>query len=710
MTISTTVRKAGPYTGNAVTTSFAFAFKVFDETDVVVTQTEGGVETVKTLTTHYTVSLNADQNANPGGSVVMLSAPTALQTITLTSDVPLTQGIELTDLGAFYPSILNDGFDRATIQIQQLGEIIGRALTLPTTASGVDTQLPLPEAGYLIGWDGAGTGLQNYANTVSAATVTSTGSTTARTLADRFAECTNVKDHGATGDGTTDDTTAIQAAITAANATTHKRLYFPAGTYKLTAQLLIHSGATWFGDGANKSILAVHSSAGNIIPFRTNTTSGTKNVFDQTDVALYDMHFKGFDAVLTVTASDTHAPLMRLWKIDGLTIERCKFSAHRYIMLSLGGVKNFSITNSEFEDWGRTDDLASSGTLPANEGGAAIWCAANPTDDTPSTLGTMRGNYFHDAEWSCVYLLGQYLDFSLNRMENTKEGNYARCTDVGADSESRNITYIGNTHKGVTKRLIAATGFECGAKGVVISGNVFEDCVASAIDLSDTCEAAIITDNYCLDCATSGDFLEYASITIRVTSVTADALDGVTVANNNIRSSAGNYGIRLYRVSGSDTFNNIRIVDNDLVGAAADSADYLVYTAGQFGSDVVLKDNNGADDYAVSATWSPTITASAGTLTTTSTPTARYWKDGPTVHFTIAITLTDIGTGSGNLRFTLPSTPAYAGACVGTNAANGKGIHGNWATTTTVNCTYYDATFPAISGHTVRISGVYMEA
>ena len=44
----------------------------------------------------------------------------------------------------------------------------------------------------------------------------------------------NVKDYGAKGDGTTDDTLAIRAAITALTAAGGGTLYFPDGTLKVS--------------------------------------------------------------------------------------------------------------------------------------------------------------------------------------------------------------------------------------------------------------------------------------------------------------------------------------------------------------------------------------------------------------------------------------------------------------------------------------------
>jgi hypothetical protein len=57
--------------------------------------------------------------------------------------------------------------------------------------------------------------------------------------------------YGATGDGTTDDTAAIDAAIAALNTAGSGVLYFPAGTYKITADLAtITAHCLILGDGA----------------------------------------------------------------------------------------------------------------------------------------------------------------------------------------------------------------------------------------------------------------------------------------------------------------------------------------------------------------------------------------------------------------------------------------------------------------------------
>jgi len=68
------------------------------------------------------------------------------------------------------------------------------------------------------------------AGNISSSTAIATGSNTARTLANRFADVINVKDFGASGDGSTDDSPKIQLAINYA-ILNNKGIYFPSGTY-----------------------------------------------------------------------------------------------------------------------------------------------------------------------------------------------------------------------------------------------------------------------------------------------------------------------------------------------------------------------------------------------------------------------------------------------------------------------------------------------
>lgn len=77
--------------------------------------------------------------------------------------------------------------------------------------------------------------------------VLATGSTTARTLAARFAEVANVKDYGALGDGSTNDSTAINAAL----ASGAKSVFVPDGTYIIGSQLLMYlSDVTLYATGS----------------------------------------------------------------------------------------------------------------------------------------------------------------------------------------------------------------------------------------------------------------------------------------------------------------------------------------------------------------------------------------------------------------------------------------------------------------------------
>ena len=276
MTISSSTRKAGPFTGNGVTTAYPFAFKVFSASDllVVLALTSTGAETVQTITTNYTVALNADQSTTPGGTVTMLVAPAAGCTLTLTSQVDNLQPTDLTNAGGFYPKVINDALDRATIQIQQLAEKAGRALQV-SVSTVANIVLPAPSAGNMLGWDATGsnliniiaqtgTSLVNLASSAGSSLVgfiqSGTGAV-ARTVQDELRDTVKVTQFYANGvsgvpvdpTGAVDSTLGLQAAIN-----TGLPLDYLNGTYKHSGLSISSTGNIWWtGHGATLNYTGV---------------------------------------------------------------------------------------------------------------------------------------------------------------------------------------------------------------------------------------------------------------------------------------------------------------------------------------------------------------------------------------------------------------------------------------------------------------------
>lgn len=87
-----------------------------------------------------------------------------------------------------------------------------------------------------------------------------------RTIQTKFDDMASVKDFGAKGDGTTDDTAAINRALfqlfsRAVNTEIRRSLFFPAGTYKVSDVIKVPTYAKLVGEGYNSSIIKQTNSA-----------------------------------------------------------------------------------------------------------------------------------------------------------------------------------------------------------------------------------------------------------------------------------------------------------------------------------------------------------------------------------------------------------------------------------------------------------------
>ena len=142
MTINSTTRKTNALVGNGNTHTYPFAFKVFTDADVLVKKLEvsTSIETTLTLGANndYIVTLNEDQNGNPGGSITLkqggnnFNLPTGFQLV-ITSAVEPLQGTDLTNQGGFYPEVINDALDQAVILHQQQQDELDRSIKFSLT-------------------------------------------------------------------------------------------------------------------------------------------------------------------------------------------------------------------------------------------------------------------------------------------------------------------------------------------------------------------------------------------------------------------------------------------------------------------------------------------------------------------------------------------------------------------------------------------------
>ena len=166
MTTPSTPRKAGPLLGTGAQTSWPFTFKVFAASDIAVTIANNlGVETALVLGTDYSVSVNANQDTSPGGTVTYPISGSPLPVgskLTIIGNLPYDQPLDLPSGGNFSPLALENELDRLAMQIQQLREQVGRAVQVSVT-TGANVGLPAPSANELIGWDSTGNNLQNFA-------------------------------------------------------------------------------------------------------------------------------------------------------------------------------------------------------------------------------------------------------------------------------------------------------------------------------------------------------------------------------------------------------------------------------------------------------------------------------------------------------------------------------------------------------------------
>ncbi|WP_223663226.1 hypothetical protein [Escherichia fergusonii] len=129
MTVSTEVDH-NEYTGNGVTTSFPYTFRVFNESDLVVQVVDLDENiAVLALDTDYTVTGAGGYN---GGNVILSKALANGYQISISRELPVTQETDLRNQGKFFAEVHEDAFDKLTMLIQQVRSWFRLALRKPS--------------------------------------------------------------------------------------------------------------------------------------------------------------------------------------------------------------------------------------------------------------------------------------------------------------------------------------------------------------------------------------------------------------------------------------------------------------------------------------------------------------------------------------------------------------------------------------------------
>lgn len=350
-----------------------------------------------------------------------------------------------------------------------------------------------------------------------------------RTAQDKMREWVSVKDFGAVGDGSADDTVAIQAALTA-----HDHVLFPAGDYKLSGTISLKSGNVLLGAGYSNTRIFRDTTVTPFDYFVGITVSGVK---------VSGIHFDGV-AKLGVTVAANRYCALRFWDNDtgnrskDVVVEDCKFTY---------------FTSAEFQPEG-------------NRGVIALhFC-----DDA-----VVRGCWFEDNRSTCVfygstknlrvldnYCIGEQAPYDLIFQPTQGLGSFC-------SGGSEGCIIIGNR-----MRDTGYTSINCGGDGSVIANNVIRNPSYSGITINEgsatPARDLVISGNSIRDTFLSG---------ISVFNADGFVIDGNSVVNAR---GAGNGQIRLFPTSDGVAWpKNGRISNNFIAGSSVTTLPGIRVNAGE---------------------------------------------------------------------------------------------------------------------------------
>jgi hypothetical protein len=343
----------------------------------------------------------------------------------------------------------------------------------------------------------------------------------------------NILDYGAIGDGSADDTAAIQAAIN-----TERSCYFPAGSYKVNG-LTLKSNATYYGDGDGTMILlderGLGGSAINLVFYATLKTGIVIR-----DLMIKSLNYADVTRPVAYGACGIYLNQSSDCKIQRVTIKQFAnwgiyvdgLTDFPLVTVAVGTVsENITIEGCKLDEWSTTRDIGSAfGAIHVGSGTKNVIVRENNVL-CAATFGVLFADF---------YVVGGVADGRCenNVIKNSISYGAALYITNPSPSVANNQIFANNKIENILGSFTNVTGFRpfgsgiyvVGAIGVEISDNVIlNTCQQSnegslapgAIGVTNATGKVTITGN---TCKTSG----YYGIFVRA------VFEGLVVSGNNI--------------------------------------------------------------------------------------------------------------------------------------------------------------------------------
>jgi len=289
---------AGPY---------SFTFEILANTDIAVYKDD----TLLTLTTHYTVTINS----NGTGSVTITAAglalsPTSPTQYAVVGNRTIQRTTDFTTGGDFFANTINDELDQQTIFAQQNAEGLARALSAPQTdPTSINMTLPAKatRANKTLAFDAngnpsAGVSAADVANAVTYATNAANSATAAASSASSASSSASA----ASSSASTASTQASNASTSASNASTSASGASTSATAAAGSASTAStqaSNASTSATNAASSASAASTSAANAATSATNASNSASTASTQASNAATSATSAGTSATSAATSA-----------------------------------------------------------------------------------------------------------------------------------------------------------------------------------------------------------------------------------------------------------------------------------------------------------------------------------------------------------------------------------------------------------------------